>query len=164
MTLYFEDFPEGHEIELGEWTPTREEIIAFAREWDPQPFHLDEEFARQGPFGGLVASGWHSICVWGRLYVEGVHARAASMGGGGLEGIRFRKPVRPGHRLRERVRVLEARPSTTRPERGTTLWEGVLVDDAGEIVLEMRGRAFFRRRAASDFSPTQPARPDVRSG
>ena len=73
--------------------------------------------------------------------------RAESMGGGGLEDIRFLKPVRPGERLTARVRVLEARPSQTRPERGTTVWEGELVDEAHEPVLRMRGLAFFRRRA-----------------
>ena len=73
--LYFEDFPAGHVTELGSWTPTADEIVAFAREWDPQPFHLDEEAGREGPFGGLVASGWHGICVWGRLYVDAVHSR-----------------------------------------------------------------------------------------
>jgi acyl dehydratase len=145
-TLYYEDFPEGSEIELGEWTPSAEEIIEFARKWDPQYFHIDEEAAKQGPFGGLAASGWHAICMWGRLYVEKVHMRAASMGGGGLENIRMFKPVRPDERLRARVRVIEATPSKTRPERGTTLWEGVLVDDGGDVVFTMRGRAFFRRR------------------
>jgi acyl dehydratase len=144
--LHFEDFPEGQVTELGTWTPTAAEIIAFAREWDPQPFHVDEEAAREGPFGELVASGWHGICVWGRLYVDVVHSRAASMGGGSMEDIRFLEPVRPGRRLHARVTVLEATPSKTRPERGTSYWRGTFVDDDGAEVLVMHGRAFFRRR------------------
>jgi acyl dehydratase len=144
--LYFEDFPEGHETDLGEWTPTAEEIVAFAREWDPQPFHLDPEAAAAGPFGELVASGWHGICVWGLLYVEVVHIRAASMGGGAMEDIRFLQPIRPGDRLRAKVKVLEATLSKTREERGTSYWEGTFENDAGDVVLSMRGRAFFRRR------------------
>ena len=147
MTLYYEDFPEGSEIELGEWTPSVEEIVAFAREWDPGPLHTDEAAAQEGPFGGLVASGWHSVCMWGKFYCEEVHLHAASMGGGGFEDIRFLKPVRPGERLRARVRVVEARTSQSKPERGITLWEGVLVDDGEEPVLRLRGRAFFRRRS-----------------
>ena len=154
--LYFEDFPAGHVTKLGSWTPTEGEIVAFAREWDPQPFHLDEEAARQGPFGGLVASGWHGICVWGRLYVDAVHSRAASMGGGAMEDIRFLKPVRPGMRLHAEVTVLEATPSKTRPERGTSYWRGTFVDDDGHEVLVMHGRAFFRRRGWTP-EDTKPA-------
>lgn len=145
-TLHFEDFPAGQVTELGTWTPTAEEIVAFARKWDPQRFHVDEAAAAEGPFSGLVASGWHGICVWGKLYVEVVHLHAASMGGGAMEDIRFLEPIRPGMRLRARVAVLEATPSKTRPERGTVLWRGTFVDDTGADVLVMHGRAFFRRR------------------
>ena len=133
--------------DLGTWTPTAEEIVAFAREWDPQPFHLDEEAARQGPFGGLVASGWHGICVWGRLYVDAVHGRAASMGGGAMEDIRFLKPIRPGRWPSTRRSGCWRRPRRrSRPERGTSYWRGTFVDDEGDEVLVLHGRAFFRRR------------------
>jgi acyl dehydratase len=144
--LHFEDFPEGQVTELGTWTPTAEEIVEFARQWDPQPFHVDERAALDGPFGGLAASGWHGICAWGKLYVEQVHVHAASMGGGAMEDIAFLKPVRPRVPLHARITVLEATVSKTRPERGTTYWRGTFVDDAGDEVLVMHGRAFFRRR------------------
>lgn len=146
--LHFEDFPEGHVTRLGSWTPTAAEIVEFARRWDPEPFHVDEEAARSGPFGGLVASGWHGICAWGRLYVDVVHARAASLGGGAMEDIRWLRPVRPGMALHAAVTVLEATVSRTRPERGTSYWRGTFVDDDGDEVLVLHGRAFFRRRDA----------------
>jgi acyl dehydratase len=141
--LHHEDFAPGSEVDLGEWTPTAAELAEFAREWDPRP-----HFVADAAAGTAEASGWHALCMWGRLYVDGVHLRAASMGGGGMEGIRFLKPVHAGERLRARVRVVESIRSRSRPERGTTLWEGVFVDDAGDDVLRMRGRSFFRRRDA----------------
>ncbi len=144
--LHFEDFPAGQVTELGSWTPTEEEIVAFARQWDPQLFHVDPVAAVAGPFGELVASGWHGISVWCRLYVEQIHVHAASMGGGAMEDIRFLAPVRPGVPLHARITVLEATPSTSRPERGTSYYRGTLVNDAGEDVLVLHGRAFFRRR------------------
>jgi acyl dehydratase len=144
--LHFEDFPAGQVTELGSWTPTAEEIISFAEKWDPQSFHVDEEAAATGPFGGLVASGWHGLCMWGKLYVEAVHVRAASMGGGAMHDMQFVKPIRPGMTLHARITVLEATESKSRPERGTCAWRGTFVDDAGEDVVVLHGRAFFRRR------------------
>jgi acyl dehydratase len=146
VTLYWEDFEAGQEVDLGERVLAREEIVGFAQEWDPQDFHLDEEAARSGPFGGLVASGWQTICVWTRMYVDGVLGRSASMGGPGIEEIRFLKPVRPGERLRGQLRIAETRPSSKRAERGTIFFEGELLDDGDEPVLRMVGRAFVERR------------------
>jgi len=136
MTLYFEDFPTGMELELGGWTPSAEEIAIFARAWDPRPEGL----------GGAAASGWLGVCKLGGLFVDVVAANAASMGGGGFEDIRFPAPLRAGVPLRAVMNVLEASPSKTRPERGTMYWEGSFRDADGLVVLSLRARAFFRRR------------------
>jgi acyl dehydratase len=136
MTLYFEDFPAGEELEIGERTFTRDELARFARDWDPQPHLLD----------GERASDWQVFCTWGLLYVAAVHLKAASQGGAGVSDFRFPKPVRAGDRLRGRVRVLEARASSTKPERGTLVVEGVFVDGADELVFAHRSVVFFGRR------------------
>jgi acyl dehydratase len=136
VTLYFEDFPAGTELELGSWTPSAGEITAFADRWDPRPEGL----------AGAAASGWLGVCKLGGLYVDVIAANAASMGGGGFEDIRFRAPLRAGHPLRAVMHVLEATPSKTRPERGTMFWEGSFRDGDGLVVLSLRARAFFRRR------------------
>ena len=94
---YFEDFAPGDVVELGTYPPlSEEEIITFARQWDPQPFHVDPASARDSIFGGLVASGWHTGAISMRLLVEGLLSRAASRGSPGIDRIRFLRPVRPG--------------------------------------------------------------------
>lgn len=145
--LFWEDFVPGSTTELGERTLTRDEIVSFASEWDPQPFHLDEDAAAAGPFGELTASGWQTYTVWSRMFVDGVLNRSAAMGGPGMEDLRLVKPVRPGDRLRGVLEVLETWPSSKRGDRGTVFFEGRLTDDADEVVLRMRGRVFIRRRA-----------------
>jgi acyl dehydratase len=146
--LFFEDFEAGQEVELGERTLSKEEIVSFARDWDPQPFHVDEKAAAKGPFGSLAASGWQTGGVWSRMYVDSVLSRAASMGGPGMEDLRFLQPVRPGQRLRGRLLIRDTRPSGTRADRGTIHFEGRLVDDDDVTVFTLRGRAYMRRRAA----------------
>jgi acyl dehydratase len=143
---YFEDFHEGQEFELGEKTVTREEILAFAREFDPQPFHVDERAAAASPFGGLVASGWHTAAMWMRLYVDAILARSSSIGSPGVEEIRWLRPVRPGDRLTGRARILWAKPSDTNPARGTIFAESELSNQDGEVVMRLRARGLFARR------------------
>src|SRR5215207_10341286 len=118
---YFEDFEPGRVFELGEHRVTREEIVDFARRWDPQPFHVDEDAAQDGPFGGLIASGWHTCAIYMRLYVDSLLRDTAGMGSPGVDELRWLKPVRPDALLRARLTVLEATPSERRPERGTVL-------------------------------------------
>src|ERR687896_2668164 len=125
---YFEDFEPGHVFELGSRTVTAEEIVAFARQWDPQPFHTDEEAAAASVFGGLIASGWHTGAMWMRLYVDSLLDGAASMGSPGIEELRWLAPVRPGDTLRGRLTVLETTPSETRPGRGTVRIRGEMVN------------------------------------
>ena len=144
---YFEDIRPGDAIELGRYEVTRAEILEFARKYDPQPFHLDEDAARDSPFGGLVASGWHTAAIFMRLFVDGILADSASMGSPGVEGIRWTAPVRPGHVLTARVRVVEASPSETRPDRGTVITESEVTNQDGDVVMTVRARGFFKRRS-----------------
>jgi acyl dehydratase len=146
VTRYFEDFAPGEVVELGTRTVTKEEIVAFAHEFDPQPLHLDEDAAADGPFHGLIASGWHTAALFMRLYVDAVVADSVSMGSPGVEELRWLKPVRPGDTLRGRLTVLETTPSSRRPDRGTVRSRCELLDQDGEVVLSMVARGYFGRR------------------
>lgn len=143
---YWEDFHVGETDQLGSYEVTREEILDFARRWDPQPFHLDEEAAAAGPFGGLAASGWHTAAMFMRLFVEGIMNKSASMGSPGVESMRWTAPVRPGDVLTGRVRVVESYPSERRADRGTVITESEVLNQDGTVVMTMRARGHFRRR------------------
>ena len=143
---YWEDFEPGEVTELGPHEVTRAEILEFARRYDPQPFHVDEEAAEAGPFGGLAASGWHTAALFMRLFVEGILLESASMGSPGVEELRWTAPVRPGDVLSARVRVLETYPSERRTDRGTVITESEVLNQDGVVVMTMRARGFFRRR------------------
>src|SRR5262245_32647886 len=117
--LFFEDLEPGQVVELGSRAVTEEEIVAFGRQWDPQPFHVDPEAAKGSVFGGLIASGWHTGAIWMRLYVDALLDGAASMGSPGIEDLRWLAPVRPGDTLTGRLTVLETTPSARRLDRGT---------------------------------------------
>ncbi len=148
-TLHWEDFPVGRVRELGPTEPvTREAIVAFATQFDPQAFHVDDAAAGRSSFGGLVASGWHTCGIAMRLYVDTVLRRAASLGSPGVEKVRWLKPVRPGDVLRLRVEVLEARPSESKPHLGLVRSRWQMTNQAAETVLEMEGWGMFRRRGA----------------
>jgi acyl dehydratase len=144
---YFEDFQPGAVFELGSRTVTAEEIVAFGREFDPQPFHVDEDAAAASVFGGLVASGWHTGALWMRLYVDALLDGAASLGSPGIEELRWLAPVRPGDTLHARLTVLEATPSERRPDRGTIRSRGEMVNQDGVTVMSMVARGHFLRRA-----------------
>ena len=143
---YFEDFAEGDVIEIGSKTVTRDEIVAFAREFDPQPFHVDEEAGASSPFGGLIASGWHTTAMWMRLYVDAILLDSASLGSPGVEALRWLRPVRPGDTLTGRARVLWTKPSETDPRRGTVFSESTFENQDGEVVMRLRARGLFARR------------------
>ncbi|MDF2750112.1 MAG: putative MaoC-like dehydratase [Gaiellaceae bacterium] len=143
---YFEDFRPGQTVELGSRTVTEEEIVAFARQWDPQPFHTDAEAARDSVFGGLIASGWHTGAMWMRLYVDSLLGSSASQGSPGVEELRWLAPVRPGDTLTGRLEVLEAVPSERRPDRGTVRIRAEMVNQDGVTVMSMTSRGHFGRR------------------
>jgi acyl dehydratase len=145
--LYFEDFPEGTVIELGELPPlSEEEIIAFARQWDPQPFHVDPVAAKESIYGGLIGSGWQTALRTMRLQVEKLLNDTDAQGSPGVENIRFRKPVRAGDRLSARYTVLRAEPSASRPRLGKVLGRTELLDQNGDAVYQMDGWSMIGRR------------------
>ena len=143
---YFEDFSPGQTVELGSRTVTEAEIVAFARQWDPQPFHVDPDAARESVFGGLIASGWHTGAMWMRLYVDSLLGDAAGLGSPGVEELRWLAPVRPGDTLTGRLEVLEATPSQRRADRGTVRIRAEMVNQDGVTVMAMTSRGHFRRR------------------
>ena len=144
--LYWEDMQPGQTRELGSITPSREEIIAFASQFDPQPFHLDEDAAKDSVFGGLCASGWHTCGMAMRLMVTNFLRESSSLGSPGLEGIKWLKPVFPGDTLRLQHTILESRPMSKRPDVGLvrTLWE--MFNQHGDQVLHMEGWGMFGRK------------------
>lgn len=150
MGLAFEDFQPGRVYELGETTVSAEEIVRFAREFDPQPFHLDEEAARASRFDGLIASGWHSCGILMRMCVDRLFAGSTAMGSPGVDELRWYAPVRPGMRLAGRVEVVEATPSRTRPGRGTVRFRLELVEaESGTVLMSLLPTVHFGRRGAT---------------
>jgi acyl dehydratase len=143
---YFEDFEPGQVLELGSHMVSEDEIIEFARRFDPQPFHVDPEAAAESVFGGLIASGWHTGSMWMRLYVDSMLGSTAAQGSPGIEELRWLAPVRPGDTLHGRLTVLETTPSERRPDRGTVRIRGEMVNQDGVTVLSMVSRGHFGRR------------------
>jgi acyl dehydratase len=143
---YLEDLEVGDVIELGSTSVTEDEIVAFATRFDPQPFHLDDDAAAASPFGGLIASGWHTCALYMRLLVDGFLGEVASFGSPGMDELRWLRPVRPGDTLHGRYEVVEVRPSASRPDRGSVRARAVLTDDAGREVLTMQAVNLVGRR------------------
>lgn len=143
---YFEDFAPGMRFDLGRVTVTAEDIVRFAGEFDPQPFHVDPEAAESTSFKGLIASGWHTAALFMRLYVDTLLSDAASEGSPGVEQLRWLHPVRPGDTLTGTFTVADTSPSSTNPRRGTVLFEGEMRNQDDVAVLSMRGRGLFGRR------------------
>ena len=145
IKYFWEDMAVGQVRELGHITPTREEVIAFATQFDPQPFHLDDEAAKASVFGALSASGWHTCAMAMRLMVTGFLHETSSLGSPGLENIKWLKPVFPGDTLRLQSTVLETKPMSKRHDVGMTrnLWE--MFNQHGDKVLHMEGWGMFRR-------------------
>jgi acyl dehydratase len=151
---YFEDFTPGQTIELGSHTITKDEIVAFARQFDPQVFHLDEEAAKQTIFGGLIASGWHTGSLMMRLLYEGVVKDTFSLGSPGVDELRWLKPVRPGDTLSARLTVTECVPSRSKVDRGIVKSTIELRNQHGEVVVSSKGLSLFGRRPASPAATT----------
>jgi acyl dehydratase len=145
VTVHFEDLRPGTVYDLGEVTVDEAEMLAFARRFDPQPFHTDPVAALDTPFGGLIASGFYTVCLWMRMYVDRVLSDSTSQGSPGLSELRWLAPVRPGDVLHGRLTVLDSLPSSTRPGRGTAVLRGELFRD-GEPVLRVTFRGLFGRR------------------
>ncbi len=147
--LYFEDFQPGAVNEYGPRLVTREEIVAFAAEFDPQPMHLDEEAGRASMLGGLAASGWHTCCLMMRLAADGFILNSASMGAPGVDEVRWLAPLRPGRQISLRTTMLDTRVSASRPEMGFVKMLFEVVDDAGVTVMALNSSLIMGRREKS---------------
>ncbi len=135
-------------IDLGSVEVTEAAIVDFAEQFDPQPFHVDPEAARDTPFGGLIASGWHTCALFMRLLCDGMLNESSSQGASGMEQLRWLAPVRPGDTLRARYVVLDVKPSSTKPNRGTVTFSSEMSNQADVVVLRMVGRGQFGTRPA----------------
>jgi acyl dehydratase len=145
---YYEDFTVGEVTEIGPVGVSEEEIVQFASLYDPQPFHIDPEAATSSPFGGLIASGWHTTALFMGMFVRGILLDSASLGSPGVEEIRWTAPVRPGDRLTGRVTVTDVQPSAKTPGRGTVFTTNEVFNQNGERVMTLKARGFFARRPA----------------
>jgi acyl dehydratase len=143
---YWEDFYPGQVLETGGYSLSEEEIIEFARKYDPQPFHIDSEKAKQTFFGELIASGWQTASICMRMICDLYLIEAASLGSPGVDELRWVKPVRPGDTLRLKSTVLETRASSSRPDMGTVRSRSEVYNQHGELVMHMSGVSMFRRR------------------
>jgi acyl dehydratase len=141
---YFEDAEVGATAAFGRRTVTAEEIRSFAREYDPQPFHLDEAAARESPFGGLIASGWHTCALTMRMLVDNLLAESGAVGAAGVDELRWPNPLRPGDTLSVEAEIVGTEPF--RPTTGLVLVESVTANDDAEPVMRMTGRILFPRR------------------
>jgi len=148
-TYAFEDFPVGHVREFGGRVVDREEGLAFAAAYDPQPLHLDEEAANASILGGLSVSGWHTCAMVMRMMCDSYLLDSTSQGSPGIDNLRWLKPVRPGDTLRVRMTILEARESKSRPQIGLlrSAWE--VFNQHDEQVMSMEGWGMFGRREFS---------------
>ncbi len=143
---YFEDFKVGERFVSGGMTLTEASIVEFARQWDPQPFHIDIEFARTWTFGGLIASGLHTMCVTLKLWLELGVMKRCSLGSPGLGETRFPNPVRPGDTIRVVTDILEVRASASKPDRGICRLRQVTLNQRDEPVMEQETTVFLKRR------------------
>ena len=143
---WFEDYRPGAVYEYGPVVMTEGEMLDFARRFDPQPIHIDPAYAATGPFGGLIASGWHTASVFMRLYAERYLSRVASLASPGVDELRWPVPVRPGDSLRLRATITQARRSRSKPDRGVVHTRGELLNQRGEVVLSMVAVNFLRCR------------------
>jgi acyl dehydratase len=143
---YWEDFKVGEVHQLGEKRVDKDAIIAFAKQFDPQPFHVDEAAAKASMYGGLIASGWHTVALVMRMMCDSYMLDSASLGSPGIDNLKWLKPVRPGDTLHGQRTTLEVRASASRPEMGLvkTRWE--VFNQNGEPVMTMEGYGMFRRR------------------
>ena len=146
---WFDDFVVGEVFEFGDRLVTEEEIVDFARRYDPQPFHTDPQAATQSSFGGLVASGWMTAALLMREMCDHFISQRSAMGSPGVDELRWLRPVRPGNRLHVRVTIAETRASQSKPDRGVIVLRQEALNQAGELVMSLLGRAMVRRRPAN---------------
>ena len=144
--FHWEDFKAGDVAVYGPRLVTREEIVAFAAEFDPQPMHLDEAAASATLLGGLAGSGWHSCALMMRMMADGFLLNSTSMGAPGVEEVRWLVPLRPGTQVRLRTTVLETRSSKSRPEMGLTRIRYDLIDETDTVITTLTSTMMLGRR------------------
>ena len=144
--LTWEDFSIGSAREFGAMRVTREDVLAFAAQFDPQPFHLDDAAAEASLFGRLSASGWHTCAMTMRMTCDAVLLNSSSLGSPGLDSLRWHQPVYPDDVLSVRLTTLDARPMASRPQVGLVLSKWETLNQHGEVVLSMQGWGMFGRR------------------
>lgn len=145
---YFEDYVPGESYDFGYAEADRAEIVQFARRFDPQPIHIDEQYAEAGPFGGIIASGWHTSSILMRLFADHVVSKVASLASPGVDELRWTLPLRPGDRLWLRASIVDARVSTSKPDRGLVRIRCELFNQDDAQVMALVAMAFFARRSA----------------
>jgi acyl dehydratase len=143
---WFEDYAPGEVYEYGHVAVTEDEIVTFARQFDPQPIHTDRAFAAAGPFGGLIASGWHTAGLFTRMFVDHYISHVAGLASPGVDEVRWAVPVRPGDRLWARTTVLSARASASKPDRGIVHTRCELFNQDDQRAFHQIAINFFRRR------------------
>lgn len=146
--LVFEDFAPGHFVTFGPRRVTREELLAFAAEFDPQPMHLDEEAAKHSMLGGLSASGWHLASLTMRMMFDAFLHRTASLGSPGVDTLRWTAPLRPDDDITLDLEVLDSRASRSKPELGIVTMKARVSNAAGTTLLELVSPLMIKRRAA----------------
>ena len=149
---YWEDFPVGNVREFGAMPVTREAVLAFAAQFDPQPFHLDDAAAEASLFGRLSASGWHTCAMSMRMMCDDYLLDSSSLGSPGIDSLRWTKPVHPGDTLSVRLTTLESRPMASRPKVGLLLSKWEVLNQHRELVLTMQGWGMFGRRVSAAAS------------
>jgi acyl dehydratase len=148
--MFFENFAKGSVAEYGPRVVTRDEIVAFAAEFDPQPIHLDEEAARASMLGGLSASGWHTCALAMRMIADGFLLNSSSMGAPGVDEVRWLAPLRPDDSITLRASVLDTRTSRSRPELGFVSFCFELVNQSGTLVMRMTASLMLGRRPTGE--------------
>lgn len=148
--LYFEDFPPGEIVEYGDMEVSAVRIKAFAEQFDPQPFHLDEIAARATMAGGLIASGWHTAAMLMRMSCDHFLNRSAAQGAPGIEEVNWLKPARAGDRLRVRRTTISARPSASRPDIGLVEFLFEVLNQLGEVAMTQKNVILFKRRTTEE--------------
>jgi acyl dehydratase len=143
---YAEDYEVGLRRELGTTTLAEEDVIRFAREFDPQPFHVDKDAAEGSFYGGIIASGWHTCSLVMRIVVDKFLSDAAALGSPGIDELRWLKPVRPGDHLTVFSTVHEVKNSTSKPDRAVLTTKTEVENQAGDVVLTMLGKTMMLRR------------------
>jgi acyl dehydratase len=146
---YFEDYVPGFEQVYGTVAVTEGEVLEFGRRYDPQDMHADPEAAARGPFGGLIASGWHTAAMLMRLYAANYLSHVASLASPGLDELRWYKPVRPGDEIRIRVHILEANRSRTKPDRGMVRTRIEVLNQSDEVVMSLKVMNILACRGAA---------------